>query len=62
MPSGTMNILATQCSKPLETNIATGMMVMAALVMAFAELKVSQIAKQTSRLHRMPKAKACTVV
>ena len=55
-----MNIFATQCSKPELTNIATGSTVIMALVIAFAELNVNQMAKHTNKLQSTPKAKAST--
>ncbi len=55
-------MLATQCSKPVDTNMATGSMVSIALVNGLEVQKVSQIAKQTNRLHRTPSATACTGV
>ena len=56
-----MNMFATQCSNPLDTNIATGMMVITALVIALALLNVSQIARHTNKLHSTPSEKASTV-
>ena len=53
-PMGRKNMLATQCSKPITTNAATGRMMPSTLSAVVRAPKPIHTARQTSRLHSTP--------
>lgn len=57
-PSGIMNMLATECSKPAATNKAIGIVTARILSVVVRPEYAAQIAKHTMRLHSTPRTKA----